>query len=346
VVERLRIAQLAPIAGPVRQDSQDSIEQLVWLLTEELVRRGHAVTLFASGDSETSATLHAVYPRGYEHDDSLWNYEFHEVMHAAAAFERAHQFDVIHSHVYHYALPFTRLVDTRVVHTYHTLPDPDVIRMYARYPEAHITAVSRFQCNLFCGLQRMPIIHHGVDAEAFPFNGERGDYLLFLGRLIPDKGPVEAVHIARAAGLKLVMAGPGDDYFRQHIAPLVDGGHIEYVGPVNAEQRNTLLAGAAALIYPLSAPEPFGLVMVEAMACGTPVLAYGRGAVPEIVDMGVTGYYADDLNSLVSLVPEVCSLDRARIREEAVARFGYRRMVTEYETLYSSLLANRRRRTA
>ena len=348
MAERLRIAQVAPIGGPVVPESGGSIEQLVWLLTEELVRRGHDVTLFATGDSRTAAALHATYPLDYHHDPELWDWRFHELMHVAAAFERAHDFDVIHSHDYHLALPFTRLVATPVVHSYHILPDDDVInRGYARYPEAHVVALSHYQRRVLASLPDVAVVPHGIDTDAFPFRPGRGDYLAFLGRLIPGKGPVEAIDLARRVGLRLDLAGPVDaGYFREAIEPLVDGRQARYVGPVYGRERDAFLAGAAALVYPVRAPEPFGLVLVEAMACGTPVAALGRGAVPEIVEEGVTGVVRPDLDALAEAIPAVLSLDRARVRQRAVARFDYRRMVGDYEAVYRRVAAARRRRTA
>jgi glycosyltransferase involved in cell wall biosynthesis len=341
MTERLRIAQVAPLAGPVHAESTGSIEQLVWLLIEELVRRGHEVTLFAAGDSRTSATLRAVYPRGYEDDDDLWNWEFHEIMHVAAAFEEAADFDVIHSHVYHYALPFTRLVRTPTVHSYHVLPDDDVARVYARYPEAHVAAISKYQRRTFEGNPNVTVIHHGIDTAAFPFGPARGDELVFLGRMVPGKGVAEAVQAARQMDMRLVIAGPRDDndegYFAAEVAPLLDGRQVEYIGPVNLRERNTLLAGAAALLYPITSPEPFGLVLVEAMACGTPVVATGIGAVPELVDPGITGFYTRNGEGLADHIPGALSLDRARVRQAAEARFDYRRMVDAYEALYRHL---------
>src|SRR5215467_7086817 len=202
----LRIAQLAPIAAPVTPRTGGSIERLVWLLTEELVRRGHDVTLFATGDSETSAALRAVYPHGYEDDSDLWNWRFHEIMHVASAFERAREFDIIHSHDYEVALPFTRLVDTPVIHTYHVEPNADIVRAYARYPQANIAAISQYQRFAFQGNPCVTVVHHGIDTDAFPFNPLGGDYLLFLGRIIPRKGPIEAIKLARRVGIRLVMA--------------------------------------------------------------------------------------------------------------------------------------------
>ena len=343
MAEVLRIAQLAPIAAAVKPDSTRSIEQLVCLLTEELVRRGHEVTLFASGDSRTSATLQALYPRGYEDDDDLWNWHFHESLNAAAAFERAADFDLIHSHVYHYALPFLHLVRTPVLHTYHILPNPDILTAFVRC-QARIAAASAFQRHVLHDVADVAIVPHGIDTDRFSFNRRPGDYLCFLGQLTYGKGPVTAIHVARKAGMRLVLAGPGDedeDYFRSEVAPLIDGQAIEYVGAVGQAERNRLLSGAAALLYPLADPEPFGLVLIEAMACGTPVAALGLGAVPEIVTDGVTGCCAADAEALVARLPEVLRLDRARVRQEAVERFDYRRMTDDYLAVYRRLVRRR-----
>lgn len=345
----LRIAEVAPIASAVTPTSTGSIEQLVFLLTEELGRRGHQVTLYATGDSQTSARLEATYPRGYGDDSGLWNWQLHETMHVASAFERAHEFDVIHSHVYHYALPFTRLTGTPVVHSYHVIPDDDVARLYARYREASVVAISRYQEGFFKGSSNVAVIPHGVDIDAFPFRAAQGDYLLFLGRILRGKGVVEAVRLARLTGMRLVIAGPkndDEDYFRSEVAPLVDGRAVVYQGPVSPGERNLLLGGAAALVYPIVAPEPFGLVLIEAMACGTPVAAIHRGAVPEIVENGVTGYCADDLSSLAALMPAVLALDRTRVREAAARRFDHRQMVDRYLRVYERLSQARERRSA
>jgi glycosyltransferase involved in cell wall biosynthesis len=343
--QSLRIALVAPVALPVAPDSTGSIEQLVWQLAEELIRRGHEVTLFATGDSQSSAALHAVYSRGYEDDDSLWDYLFHESMNMAAAMERACDFDVIHSHVYHHALPFVRLVPTPIIHNYHVLPDPDIVSAFARYPEAHIVAISEYQRQIFKDNPNVTVVHHGIDTKAFPFHPAAGDYLLFLGRIVPGKGTVEAIHLANKVGMRLIIAGPRDDqdegYFETEVAPLIDNRLIEFIGGVSLKDRLPLLAKAAALVYPITAPEPFGLVMIEALVCGTPVLATRRGAVPELVQNGVNGFFTDDWQSLADRFPETLKLDRSRIRKEAMARFDNRRMVDEYETVYQRLAAQR-----
>lgn len=333
--ERLRVAQVAPIAEPVAPNRGSSIEHLVWLLTEELVSRGHDVTLFASGDSETSAKLRSTYSRTYKDDPRLWEaWQFHETMHLAAAFERAGDFDVIHSHVYHFAPTFARTSPTPALHTSH-IPVSDGVRAdYARYPEARVVAVSRYEAGKFEGMDT-PVIYNGVDPESFPFNEKSGDYLLFLGHMIERKGPVEAIRVAKGSGMPLVLAGKAkDDYFENEVKPFVDGKSVEYAGHVGVEERNELLSGAAALVFSSLFAEPFGLVMVEAMACGTPVVALDRCAVPEIVDSRATGFYAKDVATLAKLVPEAISLDRAHCREQARKRFDHRRMADEYEVLY------------
>jgi glycosyltransferase involved in cell wall biosynthesis len=322
---------------PVRPGKGDSIEQLVSLLTEELVRRGHGVTLFAVGDSETTAELRSIYPRGYREREEIWDWRVPEALNAASAFEQASEFDVMHSHTYHFALPFTRFVSTPVVHTYHVQLGPEVVEGFGRYPETQLVAISEFQRSELQGFDSVPVIHNGIDAGAFPFRAEGGDYLAFLGRMIPSKGAAEAVRVARELEFPLIMAGPSTEWFDDEVRPAVDDGSIRYLGPVDPAGRNELLAGAAALLYPITYPEPFGLVMVEAMACGTPVAAFGVGAVPEVVEQGVGGWWVPPNGSLGEAVRRAVQLDRRRVREAAVERFDYRRMVDAYERLYRRL---------
>src|SRR5215218_3016291 len=320
-MEKMKIAELAPVAMPVRPGEGDSIEQLVSLLTEELVQRGHDVTLFAVGGSVTTAELRSCYGRGYRDRDEIWDWRVPETLNAAWAFEQAEEFDVVHSHSYHFALPFTRFVSTPVVHTYHVQLGPEVLEGFRRYPEAHLVAISNFQRSELEGCDHVPVIHNGIDADAFPFSAKRGEYLAFLGRMIPSKGAAEAVRVARELDIPLIMAGPSTDWFERDVRSAIDDRLIRYVGTIDAAGRNELLAGAAALLYPITYPEPFGLVMVEAMACGTPVAAFGVGAVPEVVEQGVGGSWVAPGENLGEAVQSAAQLDRRRVRQAAVERF-------------------------
>jgi glycosyltransferase involved in cell wall biosynthesis len=340
-MDKLKIAELAPVAMPVRPGEGDSIEQLVSLLTEELVRRGHDVTLFAVGGSVTTAELRSCYERGYRERDEVWDWRVLEQLSAAWAFEHAAEFDVVHSHSYHFALPFTRFVSTPVVHTYHVQLGPEVLEGFSRYPEAQLVAISDFQRGELEGFDDVPVIHNGIDVDAFPFSAERGEYLAFLGRMIPSKGAAEAVRVARERHVPLVMAGPSTEWFEREVRPSVDAELIRYLGPIDSADRNELLRGAAALLYPISYPEPFGLVMVEAMACGTPVAGFGVGAVPEVVEQGVGGCWVPAGGDLGQAVDAAVRLDRRGVRQAAVERFDYRLMVDAYMGLYRRLVQPR-----
>ena len=318
-MDKLRVAELAPVAMAIRPGEGDSIEQLVSLLTEELVRRGHDVTLFAAGDSKTTANLRSFYAHGYRENEEIWDWRVPETLNAAWAFEQASDFDLLHSHTYHVQL------------------GPEVLEGFRRFPEARLVAISDFQRSELEGLDDVPVIHNGIDADAFPFSAAPGEYLAFLGRMIPSKGAAEAVRVAHELDIPLVMAGPSTEWFEREVRPTIDDQFIRYEGPIDAAGRDELLVGAAALVYPITYPEPFGLVMVEAMACGTPVAAYGVGAVPEIVEQGVGGCWVPPSEKLGDAVQSAVQLDRRRVREAAVERFDYRRMVDAYERLYRRL---------
>ncbi len=336
----LRIALVAPVATAVPPPRSGSIEMLTSQLAEGLVARGHAVTLFAAGDSTTSATLHATFPRGYRDDPALWSWELAELMNVAAAVERAAAFDLIHcqSEYFPMSLAFSRLVATPILHTVHYAPAEDEVSMWRRYPEAPFVAVSAAQAERLDGLRIAGTVPHGVDTDALAFQAVPGDYLLFLGRFTEGKGVVEAVEVARRAGLPLRLAAQANDYYREVVAPLVDGASIIYEGEVGGAEKAALLGGARALLYPVQKPEPFGLVLAEAMACGTPIAALDRGAVREVVDDGVTGGVFTSLEAMTAGLGHVLALDRSAVRASAVARFGLARMVTSYERIYQQLL--------
>jgi LmbE family N-acetylglucosaminyl deacetylase/glycosyltransferase involved in cell wall biosynthesis len=337
----LRIAQIAPVAQAVRPGEGDSVEQLVGLLCEELVRRGHDVTLYATGDSQTSARLRCTRACGYDHDDELWDWQFAETLNAGRAFEHAAEFDVIHAHDLPFALPFAALTDTPVVETQHVETSPEVRAAQRRCPTLHIAAASEHQrAQLGDGLD-VTVVPHGIDVGAFPFCGQPGDHLLFLGRMLPDKGPLDAIRVAHAAGMPIVLAGPLVAGHEIELDALVDGDRVRYLGAVDHATRDELLASAAALVFPATYPEPFGLVMIEAMACGTPVLATALGAVPEIVEAGVTGFTAPTWEGLAALLPATLELDRAAIRARTLERFDIRRMTDDYEALYRRVATSR-----
>lgn len=333
----MRVALVAPIARPVSAQTPSSIEQIVWSLGEELVRRGVEVTLFATGDSTTSARLAARYPSGYARDSQLWtNWQFHELVHTAAALRHAADFDVVHSHVYAFPAPLVDLVDTPVVHTDHCPPQPDLLACYARSPRLRVVALSEHHRTRLTGLRDVSVVPNGVDVARFPFGATGGDYLLSLGHLIPRKGPVEAIRIARLADMPLVLAGKGGgDWFENQVRPMLAHPDVHWVGEVDVEERDRLLAGARALLFTSLRAEPFGLVLLEAMACGTPVAALDRCAVREIVQPGVTGVLAAEVEGLAALLPTVVLLDRARVRAETARRFDVRRMTDGYLRAYA-----------
>jgi len=337
----LRIAQLAPIAMPVGPDAGHSVEQLVTLLTEELVRRGHDVTLYATGDSVTSARLRSRRAVGYHEDPDLWDWQYAEFLHAALPFEHAAEHDLVHAHDYHFALPFASVADVPLLETPHVVSSPEVLEAYRCQPQVHVAAVSDYQRRLLGAGANVSVVHHGIALEEFPFSARAGDHLLFLGRMIPDKGPLEAIRIAEAAGMPLVLAGPAVEEHPLGLEELVDGDRVRWVGRVGPEERNRLLTGAAALVFPNTYPEPFGLVLVEAMACGTPVVATALGAVPEIVGEGVSGFTAPTWEGLAELVAPAAALDRRAVRRWAHERFGASRMVDGYEALYRRIVAER-----
>jgi glycosyltransferase involved in cell wall biosynthesis len=341
----MRIAQVAPVGISIPPPKSGSVETMTSLLTEALVARGHDVTLFATGDSKTGARLHATYPVGYRDDDAMWPWELYEMLNVAAAVERASSFDIIHYEAAYYplSLAFTRLSATPIVQTIHHTPGPSEVELWRRYPEAAFIAVSQEQATQLAGLNVAGVVLHAVDTDRFVFRAEPDDYLLFLGRFTEGKGVLQAIDLARRVGMRLLLAAAEEPYYRDHVAPHVDGRQIVYVGEVDFDGKVALYGGAKALLYPVQAAEPFGLVMAEAMACGTPVAALDLGAVREVLDEGITGYLFDSVDGMVRGLDRVMALDRHRVRTQAVARFSVERMAREYEAIYRSILDTRRR---
>jgi glycosyltransferase involved in cell wall biosynthesis len=336
----LRLAHVGPIATSIPPPKSGSVQEMTSLLTEGLVESGLDVTLFGTGDSKTRAKLHATFPHGYWHDEDMWPWELYEMLNLAAAIERAHNFDVIHYEAAYYpmSLAFTRLSPTPIVQTLHHSPTEAELRLWSHYPEARYIAISNEQARILSGFNIVGTVLHGIDTARFTFRQTPEDYLLFLGRFTEGKGPVQAIEVARRAGLRLILAAAEEPYYHENVAPLVDGTRVVYFGEADFDAKVRLYGGARALLYPIQSREPFGLVLAEAMACGTPVAALDRGAVREVVDDGVTGYVFDDLDQMVNGLPRVFSLDRGRVHQRAVERFGVARMVREYVAVYHKIV--------
>jgi len=277
---RLRIAHIAPVAMALPPAGSGSVELMTWLLTEGLVKRGHDVTLFATANTTTSARLHALYDRGYVENPDMWPWELYEMLNISAAVERAADFDIIHYEAAYYpmSIAFARLCPTQLVQTLHHAPTPGEVELWSRYPEVPFVAISREQQRLLGGVTIAGVVLHGIDTDSFAFRDTPDDYVLFLGRFTDGKGVKQAIQIARAAGHRIVLAAPEDDYYREHVHPHVDGVDVVYAGEVDHAGKVALFGGARALLYPVQSGEPFGLVLAEAMACGTPVAALDRGA--------------------------------------------------------------------
>ncbi len=339
----MKIAQIAPLAESVPPRLYGGTERVVSYLTEELVRLGHEVTLFASGDSTTRARLVACAPRALRLDPSVRDPIPHLLLMLERVRQRAHEFDLLHFHVeppLHFPL-FRGLADKTVTTLHGRLDAPDLQSLFREFTDMPLVSISDSQRLPLPGVHWVGTVHHGLAADVCPFNpAPRGDYFAFLGRVSPEKGLARAILIARAAGVRLRIAAKIDavdqKYFRQHIAPLI-GGQVEWLGEVAEADKPAFLGNATALLFPIDWPEPFGLAMIEAMACGTPVIAWRNGAVPEIVEHGVSGFVVDSIEQAVSLVPRVAQLERATVRARYETRFTAARMAREYLAVYRAL---------
>ena len=339
----LRIAHVAPVATSVPPPKSGSVEVMTSLLTEGLVAQGQDVTLFATAQSKTTAKLHATFKEGYWFDPNMWPWELYEMLNLAAAVERASEFDVIHYEAPYYpiSLAFTRLSPAPIVQTLHHAPSEAEVRLWSRYPEALFVAISNEQAGLLRGVNIVGTVLHGIDTDRFAFRETPEDYLLFLGRFTEGKGVLQAIEVAKRVGMKLILVAAEEAYYREKVAPHVDGSSVVSYGEADHPTKVKLYGGARALLYPIQAREPFGLVLAEAMACGTPVAALDRGAVREVVDDGVTGIVFNDLETMAHELPLVMALDRRRVHERAVARFGVARMVLEYIAVYRRIVEAR-----
>jgi glycosyltransferase involved in cell wall biosynthesis len=339
----MRIAQVAPLAESVPPKLYGGTERVVAWLVDELVGLGHEVTLFASGDSKTSAKLHAVWPQALRLGRPRTDPMVAQAALLQAVARHAAKFDVIHTHIDWLQLPLLSRLGVPFLTTCHGRMDlpgfPGVVR---RFPEAPFVSISNNQRAPLREAKWIGTIYHGMPTDLFRPSFEAGSYLAFLGRLTAEKGPEAAIRIAHAAKMPLRIAAkvPRGErkYFKEKLEPQIDGAQVQLIGEVNDEKKRQFLAGAAALLFPIDWPEPFGLVMIEAMACGTPVIAFKSGSVPEVIDDGITGFVVPGEAEAIEAIGRLSELDRRQVRTHFEKRFTARRMAEEYLDSYKALV--------
>lgn len=339
----MRIAMLAPIAWRVPPRHYGPWEQVVSLITEGLVTRGVDVTLFATADSVTQAKLASICSCPYGEDSTI-EPKVWECLHIASVFERAADFDLIHNHFDFLPLSYSRLVQTPVLTTVHGFSSERIVPVYQQYNKhAYYVAIS--DADRHPTLDYVATVYHGIDLSQFTPRRDSADYLLFLGRIHPDKGAAEAIAVAKRTGRRLIIAGIIHDqaYYEREVEPHLDGDQITYIGAVDPQRRDELLGGAYALLHLVNFAEPFGLSMVESLVCGTPVIACPRGSIPEIIRHGDNGVIVNNVDEAVAVLPVINDLDREHIAADAAARFSRERMVDDYMRVYETILASARR---
>ena len=338
----MKVALLGPVAWRTPPSHYGPWEQVTGLLAEGLVARGLDVTLFATLDSETSAHLDGVCPHGYAEDPGM-DGRVWEAMHVAHAFSRSAEFDLVHNHLDWLPLAFAEHCRAPLVTTIHGFSGPGILPAYARADSAYVSISDADRAD---GLDYVATVHHGIDLAGLPFSPHGGPGLVAFGRVHPDKGTDAAIEIARLSGRPLTICGIVQDerYFMERVVPHVDGEQVTFLGSVGPKQRAEILGGSAALLHPISFDEPFGLSVVESMACGTPVVAYRRGSMPEVVDEGVTGFLVSNAAQAAQAIERIDTIDRAGCRTRVEQRFGADRMVTDYLTVYRDIDLGRRGR--
>jgi glycosyltransferase involved in cell wall biosynthesis len=339
----MRIAQVAPLVESVPPKHYGGTERIVSYLTEELVRAGHDVSLFASGDSVTQARLIAGCARSLRLNKRCVDHLAHHVVMLDKVFQRAHEFDVVHFHIDYLHFPFVRRSSVPHVTTLHGRLDmPDVASLYKQFQDMPVISISNAQRAPLPWANWRGTIYHGLPEDLFYFRANRGNYLAFLGRIAPEKRVDRAIEIAKRVGMPLKIAAKVDRadrrYFKRVIEPLLHGSFVEWIGEISDEQKGEFLGNAYALLFPIDWPEPFGLVMIEAMACGTPVIAYDDGSVPEVLEEGRTGFIVKNLEDATEAIRRIPSLSRARCRRVFEKRFTATRMASDYVDLYTRMI--------
>ncbi|TAN15299.1 MAG: glycosyltransferase family 4 protein [Chitinophagaceae bacterium] len=335
----MKVAVLSPVAWRTPPRHYGPWEQIASNITEGLVQKDIDVTLFATKDSVTSAKLASIIPKGYEEDKNT-DAKVSECMHISYLMERANKFDIIHNHFDFHPLTYSRLIRTPVVTTIHGFSSPKIIPVYKRYNDSnYYVSISYSDRNE--NLSYIANVYHGIKEEDFTFQEDpAGGYLLFFGRIHPDKGVWEAIQIAKKSGKKIVLAGIIQDqaYFDEKIAPWIDNEQICFLGPAGPEKRNKLLGDAHALLHPIRFNEPFGLSLAESMMCGTPVIAFNKGAMQELINDGETGFLVDTIDEAVAKIPLISQLSRLKCHEWAKSQFSRKRMVDDYIKVYEKIL--------
>jgi glycosyltransferase involved in cell wall biosynthesis len=340
----MKIAQIGPLMESVPPRFYGGTERIVGYLTDELVRLGHDVTLFASGDSVSAAHLVPCVPKALRLDPNVRDPIPYYMLMLDRVNELADDFDILHFHIDQFHFPLFRPIAQRTVTTTHGRQDlPDLRPLYFGFSDMPLVSISDAQRLPIANANFVATIYHGIPVDLHkPTYRPRGGYLAFLGRISPEKRPDRAIAIARAAGIPLKIAAKVDKvdeaYFRDKIEPLLDQPGIEFIGEIDERAKTEFLGDASALLFPIDWPEPFGLSMIEAMACATPVLAFRRGSVPEIIDRGVTGLTVDDVEEAVQVLPQLLSLDRRTVRQRFEERFSATRMAKDYLSVYRALL--------
>jgi glycosyltransferase involved in cell wall biosynthesis len=340
----MRIAQIAPLWERVPPPAYGGTELIVSLLTEELVRRGHEVTLFASGDSITEATLESVHHSALRLDPAVKEFGIYESLQLSSAFQRADEFDVMHSHVGCAALPYAKLVKTPLVHTLHGIFTPDNEKMFQHAKEQSFISISKAQIEPRLGLNCVATVYNAIDVKKHRFYPESDSppYLCFLGRISPEKGTHHAIEIAKQVGIPLKIAGKIDivdvEYYEKDIKPHIDGTHIQYLGEANHVEKNELMGKALATLFPITWREPFGLVMIESMVAGTPVIAIRMGSTSEVILDGKTGFICDSIEECVAAVRKVDQIDRMACHDHVATNFSVERMADGYEAVYRQVM--------
>jgi glycosyltransferase involved in cell wall biosynthesis len=341
----MKIAQVAPLMEAVPPKLYGGTERVVAYLTDALVELGHEVTLFASGDSGTKASLAPIWPRALRLDTTVRDYFAPVFIQLESVARRAHEFDVIHSHLDYFAYPSLKLLGVPNVTTLHGRLDlPELGPLYELYAQTPVVSISDSQRHPLPHANYVATVHHGLPQNLLR-KGPGGDYLAFLGRISPEKAPDAAIRIAAQAGMPLKIAAKVDrvdqEYFETKIEPLLAGADVEFIGEIGEHQKSEFLGNAAALLFPIAWREPFGLVMIEAMACGTPVIAFHNGSVPEVLEDGVTGFIVRSEAEAINAVRHLGALNRDRIRAEFDSRFTAQHMAQNYLKLYARLMKSR-----